>query len=618
MNEEKKKNILIICLMAIIVLLIGILCYVLFIKDKPKGPGNDPKNNPENKPEEIVLKGLTKEDTSGYSNSIEVYYSKNLSEFCMFDEIEECSKEKEIIKTESSDAKKYTEYKNVYVFYKDNGKYKLYDNRSKKSYVINIGVDYTGYEFLVDSVTLDFVGVTFQKTSDSFYSFYSPEKDEILYENKFRDLYGINKDYLGAREYNCKKSNKKFVDYDTCNQTNAKVLSTHEEKELKSKNVSKGSEEYLFDALYNDKGLYFTYGNYLDGYAYSAVYTESFNKILTKTGEYDTSIGTDGNLYSNSKGIVTVFDKDGNKIKTSKKFSNVKQVIGEYIVIVKDNNLVITTVDGEETVITSWSKKKTYHSALSGWYTENGKYGIYLVVANKSVTKDEVWNYCKEHNNCNDEIMKKEDLDDTELAYEYYFIPETKEVGKIPSYVGGYAKPVLYLYPEKETKVTVTFDNESNLTTTYPKYESSWVVTAKPNGDLYDVNNKYYYALYWEEKANHEVSFDEGFYVTKDNAINFLEEKLSYIGLNDKERNEFIMYWLPILENNEKNLIYFELTDERDKYSKINISPKPDSMLRIAMHVKKVNNKVNIKEQKLTKFNRTGFAVVEWGGVNYE
>ena len=59
------------------------------------------------------------------------------------------------------------------------------------------------------------------------------------------------------------------------------------------------------------------------------------------------------------------------------------------------------------------------------------------------------------------------------------------------------------------------------------------------------------------------------------------------------------MYWLPILENNKRNLIYFELTEERDSYNKLIINPKPDSILRMAMHVKKVDKKVNIKEQKL-------------------
>ena len=35
------------------------------------------------------------------------------------------------------------------------------------------------------------------------------------------------------------------------------------------------------------------------------------------------------------------------------------------------------------------------------------------------------------------------------------------------------------------------------------------------------------------------------------------------------------------------------------------------------MHVKKVNDKMEIKEQKLETFNRTGFVAVEWGGVIY-
>lgn len=182
---------------------------------------------------------------------------------------------------------------------------------------------------------------------------------------------------------------------------------------------------------------------------------------------------------------------------------------------------------------------------------------------------------------------------------------------------GGISKPILYFYPEKDINVKVTFDDPSVLETTYPKYNNGWEVTAKKDGSLYDKQGKYYYALYWDEEKIHTTDFKEGFYVTKDNAIEFLEEKLSYIGLNDKERNEFIMYWLPILEKNKKSLVYFELTEERNSYSKININPKPDSMLRIVIHIKKVKKKTNIKEEKLVPFERKGFTVVEWGGTNY-
>lgn len=214
------------------------------------------------------------------------------------------------------------------------------------------------------------------------------------------------------------------------------------------------------------------------------------------------------------------------------------------------------------------------------------------------------------------ELLYIEEIAEDCVEYSYNFM--TDELNKeYWSCEDGYAKPVLYLYPTLPTLITVTFDNPENLTTTYPKYENSWKVLANKNGDLYDLNDKYYYALYWEEKGNHKVDFSEGFYVTKNNAIEFLEEKLTKIGLNDRERNEFIMYWLPILEENGKSLVYFELTEERESYSKINIQPQPDSLLRVAIHVKKVDSYTKIKEQKLPTFKRSGFTAVEWGGVLY-
>ena len=175
-------------------------------------------------------------------------------------------------------------------------------------------------------------------------------------------------------------------------------------------------------------------------------------------------------------------------------------------------------------------------------------------------------------------------------------------------------KPILYLYPEREMDVRVYIPNKDSLVTTYPKYHDGWNMHVYPNGDMYDKNGKYYYALYWDEREEHFVSYDEGFYVTKDNAIDFLEEKLSLIGLFLRERNEFIMYWLPKLESNKKSLVYFELTQEVDSYQPLVIYPKPDSILRVIMHVKRVNHKVDIKEQKLESFNRKGFVAVEWGG----
>ena len=61
------------------------------------------------------------------------------------------------------------------------------------------------------------------------------------------------------------------------------------------------------------------------------------------------------------------------------------------------------------------------------------------------------------------------------------------------------AKPVLYLYPEKETEVNVRLDYDGELTCTYPAYgENGWTVTAAPDGTLRDKAGQTYNYLYWE------------------------------------------------------------------------------------------------------------------------
>ena len=105
------------------------------------------------------------------------------------------------------------------------------------------------------------------------------------------------------------------------------------------------------------------------------------------------------------------------------------------------------------------------------------------------------------------------------------------------------------------------------------------------------------------------------FYVEKDDAIDFLQDKLSEIGLNDHERNEFMLYWLPILEENEKSLVRFAYTEELQADNAVKISPAPDSFLRVHIYVEKVNANPDLPEPTLLHFERKGFTAVEWGGV---
>ena len=198
---------------------------------------------------------------------------------------------------------------------------------------------------------------------------------------------------------------------------------------------------------------------------------------------------------------------------------------------------------------------------------------------------------------------------------EFYYIPSTGESGRIDNVlIGAIEKPVLYLYPTAPTEVTVTFAHPELLTTVYPEYRDGWRMFVQNNGTMTEIGKtREYYALYWEERPTEPYEFTEGFYVDK-NYPEFLEEKLSELGLTDREANEFIMYWLPVLEKNGRNLVAFETTESREYANKLQIDPAPDSLLRISIHIKKVDSDPGLPEQKLPCFLRKGFTAVEWGG----
>lgn len=175
-------------------------------------------------------------------------------------------------------------------------------------------------------------------------------------------------------------------------------------------------------------------------------------------------------------------------------------------------------------------------------------------------------------------------------------------------------KPVLYLYPIKETKVSVSLELNGRLTCTYPHYENGWKVTAQPDGTLADIHGKTYNYLYWEGETFAQYDFSEGFCIKGENTAEFLEAALAQLGLNRREANEFIVYWLPQMQNNPYNIIAFQ-TDAYTEAAKLHISPQPDTLIRVFMAYKPSDHDVAINEQSLSAPLRTGFTAVEWGGT---
>ena len=181
-------------------------------------------------------------------------------------------------------------------------------------------------------------------------------------------------------------------------------------------------------------------------------------------------------------------------------------------------------------------------------------------------------------------------------------------------------KPIIYLYPTKDTKVSVKLQYEDNITVSYPKYSNGWNVLAKKDGSLINLGtNKNLYALYYESKNIIDFKIEnDGFVVKGENSSEFLEEKLAKLGLTEREAEEFIIYWLPKLEANKYNYIRFATSDEINKNIPLMINPNPDTTIRVLMTYKGIDNPIDVKEQQLVTPERNGFVAVEWGGTEIQ
>ena len=175
-------------------------------------------------------------------------------------------------------------------------------------------------------------------------------------------------------------------------------------------------------------------------------------------------------------------------------------------------------------------------------------------------------------------------------------------------------KPVIYLYPETETRVTVKLDLSGELTCTYPAYDGGWVVTAAPDGTLTDEHGRTYNYLYWEGEGTEAYDFSKGFCVAGSDTAAFLEDALDRLGLTRREANEFLVYWLPRMQDNPYNLIAFQ-QEAYTESAKLTVSPRPDSVLRVFMAWKPLARPVDVPAQTLPGFERRGFTLVEWGGA---
>ena len=177
-------------------------------------------------------------------------------------------------------------------------------------------------------------------------------------------------------------------------------------------------------------------------------------------------------------------------------------------------------------------------------------------------------------------------------------------------------KPVIYLYPKNTTNVDVQVKPVGGMTVSDPAYNGGWHVIAQPNGDLTNLATGIHYPyLFWEGHGGIYAQPKEGWSVARSNVHSFLNEKLGAFGLNKQEIADFEEFWKPKMQSAPFYFITFLGTHVMNQLAPLNVTPEPDTIIRVLMDYSPLAAPIDVKPFNITTPERQGFTLVEWGGV---
>jgi hypothetical protein len=180
-----------------------------------------------------------------------------------------------------------------------------------------------------------------------------------------------------------------------------------------------------------------------------------------------------------------------------------------------------------------------------------------------------------------------------------------------------FCKPAIYLYPPQETQVTVKIAPKGKLMLTIPTYpQGGWHVAAYPDGHI-KYQSKYYDYLFYEAAIPDTLipQQNTGYVVPGSQLADLFNRLLPSLGLIAKEKTEFSSYWLKALPHSPYYFISVVPQTTLDGISPLLISPRPDRVIRVILNFRPLDKKIDVAPPQLPHVNRTGFVVVEWGGL---
>jgi hypothetical protein len=179
-------------------------------------------------------------------------------------------------------------------------------------------------------------------------------------------------------------------------------------------------------------------------------------------------------------------------------------------------------------------------------------------------------------------------------------------------------KPVIYTYAAKPASVAIQVEPNGTMLFTYPTYRDAWKGMVDEKGMFTQEGVRYPY-LFWEAElpiAKLEVNWNQSTIVPTADVLSFLEKQLDIIGLNQKEKTDFITYWGPQLVAYPKVEILFLQNKEVEQLASLKCSDPQFHIERLYLlfRVPDASNKRTSVQNNLQPMQRTDFLMVEWGG----
>ncbi len=181
---------------------------------------------------------------------------------------------------------------------------------------------------------------------------------------------------------------------------------------------------------------------------------------------------------------------------------------------------------------------------------------------------------------------------------------------------GGCGKPVVYLYPQTPTNVSIQVG--ADVRKSVPLYVpgKGWQnVLALPGGQLF-YNGASYDSLFWEGFGNGVYpDIASGTVVPRSQVASTIRLQLATQGLNAKEANDFMAFWQPKLPKTAYTRLTWLSLPQINQLAPLTISPKPNTVIRVFLDFQGLDQPQTLPAQQLSAPQRQGFTVVEWGGL---